>query len=96
MITRVDMSEKLGIDKFNINEGCPHIIIDAQYADDHELEKLVKACPAALYDRNEDGSIKFDFAGCLECGTCRVLCGETIVQNWEHPEGTFGVEFRYG
>jgi len=96
MIKRVDVSQKLGVDKFIINESSPHIIIDKVFADDYELEKLVVACPAGLYERNEDGSIAFDYAGCLECGTCRVLCGDTIVREWKYPQGGFGVEFRYG
>ena len=30
------------------------------------LETLVKACPAGLYKKQEDGTISFDYAGCLE------------------------------
>ncbi|MCC8269335.1 ferredoxin family protein, partial [Salmonella enterica subsp. enterica serovar Infantis] len=26
----------------------------------------------------------------------RVLCGNTLLEKWEYPAGTFGVEFRYG
>ncbi|EIC1906280.1 ferredoxin family protein, partial [Escherichia coli] len=33
---------------------------------------------------------------CLECGTCRVLCGNTILEQWQYPAGTFGIDFRYG
>lgn len=44
----------------------------------------------------DEGNLQFDCAGCLECGTCRVLCGETILKKWEFPQGTFGVEFRFG
>ncbi|MDM3639094.1 ferredoxin family protein, partial [Proteus mirabilis] len=36
------------------------------------------------------------YAGCLECGTCRILCGETILKKWEYPCATLGREFRYG
>ncbi|EBU5724665.1 ferredoxin family protein, partial [Salmonella enterica subsp. enterica serovar Typhimurium] len=25
-----------------------------------------------------------------------VLCGNTLLEKWEYPAGTFGVEFRYG
>jgi len=96
MIKRVDVAEKLGVDKFTVNEDETHIIIDKDYANDKELEKLIKACPAALYDKDDDGKITFDYAGCLECGTCRVLCNGTIIKEWNHPLGTFGVEFRYG
>ncbi|ECS2999348.1 ferredoxin family protein, partial [Salmonella enterica subsp. enterica serovar Typhimurium] len=24
------------------------------------------------------------------------LCGNTLLEKWEYPAGTFGVEFRYG
>ena len=37
-----------------------------------------------------------DYAGCLECGTCRILCSRTIVERWEYPQPTMGVEYRYG
>ncbi len=46
--------------------------------------------------KNSASSFSFDCAGCLECGTCRVLCGDTILKKWEFPQGTFGVEFRFG
>ena len=39
-------------------------------ADKQALELLVKACPAGLYKKQDDGSVRFDYAGCLECGTC--------------------------
>ncbi|HIH8553463.1 TPA: ferredoxin family protein, partial [Salmonella enterica] len=44
----------------------------------------------------DDGSVRFDYAGCLECGTCRILGLDTALEKWEYPRGTFGVEFRYG
>ena len=49
-----------------------------------------------LYTLQEDGTLAFDFAGCLECGTCRVLCGHTIVKSWKYPRNAKGVEFRQG
>ena len=57
---------------------------------------LVNGCPAGLYTLQENGDLAFDFAGCLECGTCRVLCGETIVKTWKYPHNAKGVEFRQG
>ena len=38
----------------------------------------------------------FDYAGCLECGTCRIACEGTIVRKWENPQPTMGVEYRFG
>lgn len=93
---RVNVEEKLGVNKFIVDEENPHILLKKENVDKNELMKLVTACPAGLYTLNEDGSVRFDYAGCLECGTCRVLCGNTILEKWEYPQGTFGVEFRYG
>ena len=61
-----------------------------------EKMKLVNACPVGLYTLNDDGTLAFDYAGCVECGTCRVLCGHTIVTKWEYPDDTKGIEFRQG
>lgn len=92
----MSIEEKLGVNKFNVDEENPHIVINKDSINTLEAQKLVKACPAGLYVLNEDGSLRFDYAGCLECGTCRVLCKNTIIAEWNHPQGTFGIEFRYG
>ncbi|CAK7001070.1 MAG: Ferredoxin-like protein FixX [Paraeggerthella hongkongensis] len=56
----------------------------------------MRVCPAALYKVDESGAKSFDYAGCLECGTCRIACGSTIVKKWENPQPTMGVEYRFG
>ena len=78
--------------------GNAHIELagDMQEVDDAEFDKLIKVCPAALYKRDEDGVKSFDYAGCLECGTCRILCGDTILEKWTFPGPTMGVEYREG
>ena len=91
----VNVDEFLALDKYEVDEESAHI----ELVDDPDIEeflKLVRVCPAALYKIDEDGKKSFDYAGCLECGTCRVLCGDTILTQWEYPLGTFGVDFRYG
>ncbi|EEG86917.1 putative Ferredoxin-like protein FixX [Proteus penneri ATCC 35198] len=72
MSSPVNVDVKLGINKFNVDEENPHIVVKDQ-PDRQVLETLVKACPAGLYKKQEDGTISFDYAGCLECGTCRIL-----------------------
>jgi ferredoxin like protein len=96
MVEKFDVTPKLGVDKFAVNEGSPHIEIDKEYVGEEELQKVIKGCPAALYDMDENGKVKFDFAGCLECGTCRVLCGKSVVKEWNYPDSSFGVEYRCG
>ena len=91
----VNVDVKLGINKFNVDEENPHIVIK-EHPDMHVLDTLTKARPAGLYKKQEDGSVRFDYAGCLECGTCRILGLEGALEKWEYPRGTFGIEFRYG
>lgn len=93
---KVNLEEKLGADKFIVDEENPHIILKKEDIDDKEFQKLVIACPAGLYTYSDNGDYRFDYAGCFECGTCRVLCGKTILEKWEFPQGTFGIEYRYG
>ena len=91
----VNVDEKLSIDKFNVDEENAHIVLKENPSDE-EFRKLVLCCPAALYKVEDDGSKHFDYAGCLECGTCRMICGETILEKWEYPQPTMGIEYRFG
>ncbi|WP_434512491.1 ferredoxin family protein [Desulfitobacterium sp. AusDCA] len=94
-MSEVNVDEKLSVNKFFVDEEKAHIVLKAN-VDMKEYKKLMLACPAGLYKLDDKGTVHFDYAGCLECGTCRVLCGCTIVEKWEYPVGTFGVEFRFG
>lgn len=90
------IEEKLGVDKFAIDEENPHILLDDACRDRETVASLLKACPAGLYKLAEDGTLLFDYAGCLECGTCRVLALGTVLKTWEFPGGTFGISYRFG
>ncbi len=94
----VNVDEYLAANKYEVDEETPHIVLkgDIQNVDDAEFDKLIKVCPAALYKRDADGVKSFDYAGCLECGTCRILCGKTIIESWNFPGPTMGVEYREG
>ena len=92
---KMTIDDKLGLNKFNVDESYSHIDVDLDCKDEAEIRKLLLACPAECY-KYEDGQPRFAHAGCLECGTCRVLSGGKIVKRWEHPNGAFGVQFRHG
>lgn len=94
-MTGVNVDAKLVVDKFFVDEGNPHIVLKKS-PDPREFAKLEKACPAGLYKRDANGAMHFDSAGCLECGTCRILCGHTILEKWDYPTGSMGVMYRYG
>lgn len=91
---KLSTEERLGTNKFSVDEGMPHIVLDKSICAKCAHKPCVKACPAGLYILQDD-TVSFDFAGCLECGTCRVVCLNKGLK-WEYPRGTFGVEFRYG
>lgn len=91
----VNTDELISVDKYEVDESNAHIeLIDDP--SDEEFAKLVRVCPAGLYKIADDGTKKFDYAGCLECGTCRIACGDTIIAKWTNPQPTMGVEYRYG
>ena len=95
----VNVDGFLALDKYEVDEESAHIELaedDGSEGYAEEFLKLVRVCPAALYKIDEDGKRSFDYAGCLECGTCRIACAGTIVKKWENPQPTMGVEYRYG
>ena len=91
----VNVDELIGANKYNVDEENAHIEL-VDNPGDEEFAKLVRVCPAALYKVDEDGNKTFDYAGCLECGTCRIACGDTIVKKWQNPQPTMGIQYRFG
>lgn len=91
----VNVDAYLALNKYEVDEAHPHITL-ATDPDPEEFATLVRVCPAGLYRIGPAGELMFDHAGCLECGTCRVASGGTVVTTWEYPQPTMGVEYRYG
>ncbi|GAB6039215.1 4Fe-4S dicluster domain-containing protein [Fundidesulfovibrio butyratiphilus] len=93
----MSVEQKLSANKFVVDEGNPHIIVDQSKLDEKALYALTVVCPAGLYTINEKGVLQFEVAGCLECGTCRVVCARLPeAMQWDHPRPSFGVMYRYG
>ncbi len=88
--------ELLSLNRFTVDEDSPHIVIDKEICRTCREKACLAVCPAVLYKLDQAGDISFDYAGCLECGTCRVMCKNKGIVKWEYPQGTFGVQFRYG
>lgn len=91
----VNVADYLAVNKYEVDEENPHIIV-ADSPSRYEFKKLVRVCPAGLYELDENSSVSFDYAGCLECGACRIVCGGTILEKWELPQPGMGVEYRFG
>ncbi len=54
---------------------APHIV-PADSVERQTAERLINACPAGLFSLTPEGDLRVDYRGCLECGTCRLLCDE--------------------
>jgi ferredoxin like protein len=95
LMKRMGVEEKLGLNKFLLDEGNPHIKINKEICRACTGKPCLVACPDSLYTLKEE-EIGFDYAGCLECGTCRIICPKPGAIDWSYPRGTFGVAYRYG
>jgi ferredoxin like protein len=72
----------------------PHIVIRREQCLACEGHPCTVACPAGLYVW--DGTqIVHSCEGCLECGSCRLVCPQEAIQ-WHYPLGGYGVRYRWG
>lgn len=86
----------LGLNRFNVDEEQPHIVLNKEICVKCQDKPCLYVCPAVLYKLDKNGDVNFDYVGCLECGTCRVMCQNKGIEKWVYPRGTFGVSFRFG
>lgn len=86
----------LFLNKFNIDEGQAHIVLDKEICAKCREKPCLVVCPAVLYTLEENNQVSFNYEGCLECGTCRTMCKNEGISKWQYPRGTYGVTFRRG
>ena len=70
---RLTIEQLLGIDKFVVDDEFAHIKVNKEICSRCQPKPCTFACPASLFSI-KNGELSFDYAGCLECGTCRVVC----------------------
>ncbi len=71
----------------------PHIKVDSSKCRKCELKPCIRLCPAECYTLvGED--VLFSYEGCVECGTCRVVCPENAI-TWEFPVSGRGIHLRF-
>ncbi len=89
------VEEKIAKNAIKPNERS-HIELDEARCATCENRICIAACPAGLY-RVEPTTAKVmvDHAGCLECGTCSIVCSNGSV-SWRYPEPGHGIRYRYG
>jgi ferredoxin like protein len=91
------IERKLGLVAFNVDRARAHIrISDHDVCLRCERQQCINCCPANCYQPLDDGRVLFSYEGCVECGTCRIVCH--VFQNieWTYPRGGFGVQYQLG
>ncbi|WIW50597.1 4Fe-4S dicluster domain-containing protein (plasmid) [Bradyrhizobium sp. 62B] len=79
-----------------IDPGRAHIKVRPHTTPSLELMRMLSACPAHCYTANEKHQIEITVDGCIECGTCRVICEASDDIEWNYPRGGYGVLFKFG
>lgn len=91
----MNLDDKLFLDRYVVDE-TPHIkIIDPDTCGLCKKKQCIYTCPAQCY-KMEDEKVVFSYDGCLECGTCRIICNEHKNIEWNYPRGGFGISYKYG
>ena len=95
-MTMPKVEEKLYQNRYIVDESHPHIAIkDKAACVSCEHKACTWCCPAACY--TEDGaSVTLATDGCLECGTCRVVCQDKQNIAWDYPRGGYGISYKFG
>jgi ferredoxin like protein len=92
----VRVEEKLFHNRYLVDSGRPHIQVRPHETPSKALLSMTRLCPANCYSQNDKGQVEVTPDGCLECGTCRIVCAETADIVWEYPRGGFGILFKFG
>ncbi|MHB1489062.1 ferredoxin-like protein FixX [mine drainage metagenome] len=95
-VGRLTVPDLLGRNTYEVDEVEAHIAIDTAVCATCADKPCIVVCPAQLYAVGPDGAVTFDHAGCLECGTCRVVCVTGGIVRWTYPRGSYGVRYRQG
>lgn len=97
-MSQAKVEEKLFQDRYRVDTGRPHIRIkNARVCLDHCQQKpCTVCCPAGCYTLDETDRVILITDGCLECGTCRIICDEYENIDWAWPRGGFGILFKFG
>ncbi len=90
----MNIDEIFDYTSFNIDREA-HIVLDPAICVRCDQRACTNSCPARCYTwSEEEKKMTFVYDGCLECGTCYVVCRPGAFKLWRYPRGGFGVSFR--
>lgn len=97
---------KINAEKTNVEEqllqehkadaGRPSIRVrDPEICERCTEKSCTVCCPVGCWSVNLQGHIEVTVDGCLECGTCRLVCDAENV-DWSFPRVGYGVLYKFG
>ncbi len=92
----LNVEQKLFQNRYLVDSGRPHIRVKPHTTPSKALLALVTTCPAGCYTKGDSGQVELSVDGCVECGTCRIVCAATGEVEWNYPRGGFGVAYKFG
>jgi len=91
---KINLDEIFDYTSFQVDRD-PHIKLDETVCQKCDQRACTTCCPAACYTwDDENQKMTFVHDGCLECGTCYVVCQKDAFTRWRYPRGGYGVAFR--
>ncbi|RKR31415.1 LOW QUALITY PROTEIN: ferredoxin like protein [Paraburkholderia sp. BL17N1] len=94
----VNIEEKLFQNRYRVDVGAPHVHIKSieVCTNDCAEKTCTFVCPVSCYRKESNGSVTQITDGCLECGSCRILCTDHHNLEWVYPHGGHGIQFKFG
>jgi len=89
---KTNVEDALNADVWDVDES-PHIQVETQKCATCKTRVCTFFCPANAFALL-DNKVLYSYEGCLECGTCRVLCPEKAI-TWKYPLSGRGVQYRF-
>ena len=90
---RGSIAQRLSLNIYHVDEK-PHIILKPEQCKDCKFQSCIYICPAGCFEL-VDGAILFSYEGCLECGSCLLVCGNQGLE-WNYPRGGKGISYQQG
>ncbi len=92
-LKKLKVDEALNANVWDVDEE-PHIKVDFSKCVECDTKPCVRLCPAGCFTLL-DKEVLFSYEGCVECGTCRIVCPKGAV-DWNYPLSGRGVQYRFG
>ncbi|MHB8171434.1 MAG: ferredoxin family protein [Thermincolia bacterium] len=93
MNLKKEIRAPLEFNKSKVDQHSHIAIEDAGFCSKKcNLKPCTYICPSQVYSW-QNKSLRIDYARCVECGACQIICQDNI--RFNYPRGGFGVDWQY-